>query len=475
MTPLPDKLCWPLFAPGDRVLVAVSGGPDSLCLLHALWSEREARGLGGVEAAHLDHGLRGGESAGEAAWVAAWCAARGIPCHVGRADVAGLARERKRSKQEAARAARYAFLKKTAAQIGATKIATGHTRDDQVETVLMNVLRGTGLDGLRGIPVRRGLFVRPLLDVSRAEIEDYCAAHGLEPRRDPSNLSPDAYTRNRVRLELLPLLAREYNPAVAEALLRLSKIAGRDVDYLQTQADAALTEATWERDVFRLVLNRPTLTGLHPALLRHVLRRAIASLRGTGEGITYDHVEQACRAVADPAPKPFLLNLPYPLCTVRVVDATLTLTLANVPASLADVSVSLPVPGTAVLPGTDWTVRASSDALPDAVMLDADTVSSDALTLRNWRQGDRVDPLGMGGRHKKVGDIFTDAKVSRAERHRVPIIADTHGIVWVVGHCVAERVRVTPATRRRLYLVAEHNPEEPLPARSSPPSPTGRG
>ncbi len=466
MTPLPDKLCWPLFAPGDRVLVAVSGGPDSLCLLHVLWSERAARGLGRVEAAHLDHGLRGDESAGEAAWVAAWCQGRGIPCHVGRADVAGLARDRKQSKQEAARAARCAFLEETAAQISAIKIATGHTRDDQTETVLMNVLRGTGLDGLRGIPARRGLFVRPLLDVSRAEIEDYCASHGLEPRRDPSNLSPDAYTRNRVRLQLLPLLARDYNPAVAEALLRLSEIAGRDLDYLQTQADAALGDATRERDVFRLVLDRPTLTGLHPALLRHVLRRAIAGLRGTRGGITHDHIEQVCRAVAAPVPRAFGLNLPYPLCTVRITDEMVTLTLANVPTSLANVSTPLPIPGEATLPGTDWRVKASfAVALPTPpelgaggrsfqMLLDASALR-EPLTLRNWRQGDRVDPLGMGGRHKKVSDIFTNAKVPHEERWEVPIVADAQGIVWVVGHCIAERVKVTADTRRRLHLVAE--------------------
>lgn len=454
MSLLSDKVRWSLFAPRDRVLVAVSGGPDSLSLLHVLWTGREARGLAAVEAAHLNHGLRGDEAAAEAAWVAAWCAARGIPCHVGRADVAALARERKRSRQEAARTARLAFLEETAARTGAQKIATGHTRDDQVETVLMNVLRGTGLDGLRGIPARRGLYVRPLLDVSRTEIEDYCAAHRLEPRRDLSNLSPNAYTRNRVRLELLPLLAREYHPAVSESLLRLSEIAARDLGYLQTQADAALADATRERDVFRHVLDRAILAGLHPALLRHVLRRAIANLRGTGEGVTYDHVEQACRVVAAPAPRAFGLNLPSPPCTVRITGETLTLTLANVSASLADVTVPLPVPGMATLPGTDWTVRANFDPLPGAVMADADALSSDTLTLRNWRQGDRIDPPGMGGRHKKVGDIFTDAKVPRGERHRVPLVTDALGIVWIAGHCLADRVKITPATRHRLYLAA---------------------
>ena len=237
--------------------------------------------------------------------------------------------------------------------------------------------------------------------MSRAEIEDYCAANGLEPRRDPSNFSPVAYTRNRVRLELLPLLAQEYNPAVSSALLRLSEIAARDADYLRVQADAALADATRERGVFRVVLDRATLAGLHPALLRHVLRQGIVSLRGTGEGIAYEHIERTCRAISAPMPRAFLLNLPYPPCTVRIADETLILTLANVPAALADVAVPLSVPGAAALPGTGWTARAGYDAFPGAVTLDADAVQ-EPLTLRNRRAGDRVDPLGMGGRHKRL-------------------------------------------------------------------------
>ncbi len=158
------------------------------------------------------------------------------------------------------------------------------------------------MDGLRGIPARRGLYVRPLLDVSRAEMEAYCVRHGLTPRRDPSNLSTEAYTRNRVRLELLPQLARDYNPAVGDALLRLSEIAARDSDYLHQQAEAALAGVTRERDVFHLILDRPALAELHPALLRHVLRAAIMRLRGTTEGVTYEHLERICQAVSAPRP-----------------------------------------------------------------------------------------------------------------------------------------------------------------------------
>ena len=467
----PDKLRWPLFTLSDRVLVAVSGGPDSLCLLHVLWAARAARGLGAVEAAHLDHGLRGEEAAAEAKWVSAWCEERGIPCHVGLADVAGLAAERKTSKQEAARAARYQFLAAVAAEIGADKVATAHTQDDQVETVLMNVLRGTGLDGLRGIPARRGLYVRPLLDVSRAEIEDYCAAHGLEPRRDPSNLSPDNYTRNRVRLELLPMLARDYNPAVADALLRLSEIAGRDLDYLQTQADAALAAVIVSADQERQVLDHTALRRLHPALLRRVLRTAIANLRGTVAGITHHHIEVLAEVIERYRLGTFGMMIPAPFCRIQInptIAPTVVLMLNSHPLPPHDLphdlfAFPLQVPGEVLLPELGWRIKASLEegdfeegkASDDyRVVLDADALDFASLVVRTWQSGDKIAPSGMNGHHKKVGNLFTDAKVPHAERRRTLIILDAQGIVWVVGHCLAERVKVTPDTRRRLFLTA---------------------
>lgn len=449
-----DKMRRSLFVPGDRVLVAVSGGPDSLSLLHALLALRAELGLDTLEAAHLDHGLRGEESAQEAAWVADWCAGQHIVCHVGQADVAALARRKKISKQQAARDARYAFLDRVAAECGATKIATAHTQDDQIETILLRILRGTGLDGLRGIPARRGLYVRPLLDVSRAEVEAYCLQHRLDPRRDPSNLSPDAYTRNRIRLDLLPKLARDYNPSVGTALLRLSEIAVRDSDFLHAQAETALERALRERDAFHTVLDRAALADLHPALLRYVLRTAIARLRGTTEGVTYEHLEWICQAVSHPFAGAGSLTLAYPICLVCVSGETLALSLANVSPSLASVAAPLPIPGTTTLSEIGWTVSASFDNAPGAIVLDADAVDAATLILHNWRIGDKIAPVGMGGHHKKVSDIFTDAKVPRAERFRIPIVADNAGILWIVGHAVAERAKVTPATRHYLSLTA---------------------
>ena len=445
-----DQFRWALLTPGDKVLVAVSGGPDSLCLLDLLWTERETRQLR-VEAAHLDHGLRGKESAAEADWVLDWCAERGIVCHVGKEDVAAFALARKQGIQEAARSVRYAFLERTAEAIGGNKIATGHTRDDQAETVLGNILRGTGTDGLRGIPERRGLLIRPLLNTTRAEIEAYCAEHGLSPRQDASNFFPDHYTRNHIRLELLPRLRREYNPRVDDALVRLSEIAARDSDYLAVQAQAALADVMRERDKFSVRLDRAALTALHPALLRSVVRRAFATLRGTGKGLSYEALETICTAVLSRRAT-FALTLPSPLCTVGVAGHSVTLALANVPAPFGSFAALLPVPGTVSLPTIGWAVHAAGEDHPGAVRLDAAAVDLTSLTARNWRFGDKIDPLGMGGRHKKLSDIFSDAKVPRSERPRVPIVADAQGLVWVAGYTLAERVKVTPETGQVLYL-----------------------
>ncbi len=318
-----------LLAPGDRVLVATSGGPDSLALLHALHACRDEMGLADLQAAHLDHGLRGDESAAEAQFVAEWCRERDIACTVGRADVAALKTVRRAGTQEAARAARYAFLERTAQDTGANKIATAHTHDDQIETVLLNILRGTGLDGLRGIPLRRGPFIRPLRDTPRAAVEAYCAEQGLSPRLDPSNADTTHYTRNRVRLELLPLLERDYHPGVRDALLRLSETAAHDADYLHQQAAEMLKELTMGCSETRLILDARKLRALHPSLLRHVLRGALTGLRGTALGVTHEHLEPLCEALAGGRRLPFGLTTATPHCAARVTQRRLSLTMIS--------------------------------------------------------------------------------------------------------------------------------------------------
>lgn len=445
-----QKLRRSLFSPGDRVLVAVSGGPDSLSLLHALSHEREALELAALEAAHLDHGLRGGESAAEAAWIAAWCRERGIPCHLGKADTAAIAKSHQCSIQEAARLVRYDFLDSTAAKVASHWIATAHNQDDQAETVLLNILRGTGLDGLRGIPVTRGLYIRPLLDTSRSEIEAYCLRHGLEPRRDPSNFQTDHYTRNRVRLELLPQLAREYNPAVSSALVRLSEIARRDADYLHLQAERALLDTTRSSQLGKLSLNTAALISLHPALLRHVLRAAVSQVREKTQGITYHSIETLCRLVSERAEvkSDFAIQglFPRPACHILFTSESVVLTRETEPEIVLQTPWQLaaaPVPQSG-----EYTAR-----------VDAERVDRQTLYVRTWQHGDKIAPLGLGGHHKKLSDIFANAKVPRTQRGSVPIVGDKNGLIWVAGHSLSDRAKVTELTTQTLFLAVTRREE----------------
>lgn len=455
----------PLLEYGDHVLVAVSGGPDSLALLHALDSLRIDIGLLGLSAAHFHHGLRGQEADDDAAFVADYCAARSIPCFMGKADVAREAAQAHVSVQQAARAARYAFLAQAAQQCGADKVATAHTQDDQVETVLHHILRGSGLDGLRGIPARRGIYVRPLLGVIRAQVEAYCAAHALLPRRDSSNSDLSHYTRNRIRHALLPLLERDGYPGVRPALLRLSQTASADADFLHSHAEAMLRQATLAECVspVGLTLSRAGLRALHPALLPHVLRAALRLVRGSTENVTHQHLAQVADALLSPAEAAWGMTTPAPACHVTVRVQTVTLTLPSGAMFPSDIGYSAPllVGGSVPMPSFGYSVQAElrpSAAMPPSSptleVFDVRQVHLPSLHVRGWRPGDRIAPRGLAGHTQKVQDVFTNAKVPRARRAQVPIVADQDGLLWLAGFAASERGRPAQDTQQCLVLSA---------------------
>ncbi len=455
----------PLLEAGDHVLVAVSGGPDSLALLHALHHLRAEIGLRELSAAHFNHGLRGREADGDAAFVAGFCAAHGIACYLEKADIAAEAARAHVSVQEAARTARYAFFARAAQQCGAGKVATGHTQDDQVETVLLHILRGTGLDGLRGIPARRGSYVRPLLGVTRAQVEAYCAVHALVPRRDSSNSDSSHYTRNRIRHELLPLLEQDYSPGTRNSLLRLSQIAGADADFLQTHARAVLEQVTLadSSSPARLTLSRAGLRALHPALLRHVLRAAVDEARGTTAGITHRHWEQMCAALLSPRQTGWEVTTPTPHWRIAVQGDVVTLVRQEdqPPREMSSGSVQLEMGGRTQIPGSGGWIQAALLAnsplplpTPTQAVFDARQVHLPSLHVRFWQPGDRIAPRGMAGHTKKLQDIFTNAKVPRPQRSHVPLVADQEGLLWAAGLAAAERGRVTQATQECLVLTA---------------------
>jgi tRNA(Ile)-lysidine synthase len=320
-----------LIAPEDTVVVGVSGGADSVCLLHVLVKWQKALGMR-LHVAHLNHQLRGVESEADAGYVSNLADSLGIPITIGRQDVAAYRTKRNCSVEEAARELRYAFLARVAKDVGADRIAIGHTRDDQVETILMHILRGTGITGLCGLApcspvaydsqgaswpacptplpvealsVAKGqrsnlLVIRPLLDITREETTSYCQEHRLDPRIDSSNLSL-SFLRNRLRLQLLPLL-RQYNPGVDQALLRLADIAREDNAVIEQQA-SELWEEVARQENNAIYLDRKQLTSLPIALQRQLLRVAVTKLAGDARDIEASHIEAARSLLNKPAGK----------------------------------------------------------------------------------------------------------------------------------------------------------------------------
>lgn len=452
---------------GRKLIVAVSGGPDSLTLLYALHALKDQLTLS-LHGAHLDHGLRGEASKRDSQFVAKTFSDLGIESTVESADVSGYRTANRLSVEEAAREVRYSFLARVARQQGAFAVALGHTSDDQAESVLMHLLRGTGLTGLQGMQTvsRRAAgddqvaLVRPLLGVSREETEAYCAAMDLEPRRDETNDIPDM-TRNRVRAELLPLL-ESYNPKVRQALVRLARNASLDVDYILQQVE----------DVWRQVCSSDadgvsiTLGGfreLHPALQHHLLRKAVLCVKGDLVDVEQVHVEDMARLASGPAGKS--LDLPgdlrfavgYREASIAMRDAVTAP--AQVPA-LEDCH-EVRIPGETPMPG--WKVRTSLRAQGDArptsglVALLSREALGDRMWVRSRRRGDRFQPLGMA-HQKKLQDFMVDSKIPREHRDSVPLLVTPKGIAWVVGWRIAEWAKAEDEANGRILVEFSPNP-----------------
>ncbi len=450
------------------VVVAVSGGPDSLSLLYALHHLREELGLR-LHGAHLDHGIRGPDSSADAEFVGETFRQLGIQGTLRKVDVPSFAERRRLSMEEAARELRLDFLAEVARRQRAWGVALGHTSDDQAETVLMRILRGAGTRGLRGMrplavraaPGGEVILLRPLLDVTRRETEAYCREMGLRPRRDESNLSPKM-TRNRVRMELLPLMER-YNPAVREALLRLSRSAAEDADYLDAAAGPLWDELA-RRDGPAISLDREGMSSLHAAMAATLLRRAVLEVKGDLRDVTRRHVDAMMRLLVGPAGRS--LDLPAGLSfSVGYSRATL-LPKGGVPTPLPplDGPREIAVPGETALAG--WTVTARvldveppsgpTAALAGALAREHTAyLGRDGVGLRLWvrprRDGDRFHPLGMP-QSKKLQDFMVDSKIPRSWRDRVPLLVAPKGIAWVVGWRIAEWAKVRDSDPRRLQV-----------------------
>lgn len=432
-----------LFSPGDTLIVAFSGGADSLALLDLL-SRLPDRNLHLI-AAHLNHCLRGIESDADEEFCRGMASRYAIPFESGRIDVRGMASDLRLNLEDAGRQARMEFLDEVRRKYGAAAVVLAHHADDQAETVLMRLLRGSGMTGLSGMAYRNARGnVRPLLEISRFEIEQYLRARGLEWREDASN-SDTIYLRNRIRHQLLPLL-EEYNPAIRSSLAKTASIIGGDEALLNELTERAVA-GSCRMGEGRVVCSVRQLCALNSALRRRVLRHAFKRLTGTLERVSRRHIDALCDMIDSARPNS-RLPLPQGVRAVREYDRLL---LMHADEDLLDSAFELQItePGCYQLPlGGFMTVDVTGSAL---FPTDVHTACLDPAKtpfpwlVRTCRPGDRITPFGMNGR-KKVKDIFIDRKIPLSERARIPLLFCGDDLIWIAGVCVSELSRIeTPS------------------------------
>ncbi len=455
----------------DHVIVGVSGGPDSMALLHLLveanrsldWNLR-------LHVAHLDHQLRGGESTEDAAFVQAAADALSLPCTVAHEDIAGAATTQSIGIEEAGRKARYAFFHRVCLQTGAKLIAVGHHADDNAETILHRVLRGTGLRGLAGIPHRReltsgaGVFIiRPLLRLTRATITDYLEEAGIAFREDRTNADTTG-VRNRIRHNVLPLVEGEINPQAREAITRLGEQAQWLVEFLHETVHRTFETLIISRTDQMLTLNVDTLSRKSRIVQTEIVRLAYASFELGEQDLAFSHLVATLDLIAESAggkqvqfPRGMIVENRYGQLTFSLPTEEARETIA------AEIAVH--VPGRTTLPIRRMTIECTIEETTPAQIrklrhashgmeefVDFDAVKQ-PLVVRTRRPGERFFPLGAPGT-KSLADFLTDNKVAPKVRERVAVLCDHLGPIWIIGHRIDDRVKLTELTRRVLHLRA---------------------
>lgn len=464
---------FPLISPKTKLLIGVSGGADSLALLHLLWQRLGAERL---VVAHLNHGLRS-EADSDAKFVEQTAASWQIPFISKKINVADVAETLHLSIEAAGRLVRYRFFASQAEKVGATAVAVAHHADDQAETILLHLLRGSGSAGLRGmLPISQLLegeevrLLRPFLNTTRAEIEAYCARHGLSPRHDHSN-DDVQFARNRVRHELLPLL-QTYNPQIVAHLQQLAIMTADEYEAQQAQFGQIWPELVTDMGNDWLVLDRQKVVELPVAWQRLALRQAVERLRPFPIEIGFQTIEQARTLILDhqsgtEATLPGELIMQVEAKEIIFNEASAKRQ-AAVPQLVGDQPALLAVSGeVALLNG--W--RVAARILP-AVSLEAVRQNDDpwqafvalgegeSLWLRPSLPGERFQPLGLGGRSQAIQDLLRDRKVARSKRPLWPVVVTSTHPVWIVGQHLDERARVTEKTLHVVQLVCRPEVED---------------
>lgn len=457
-----------LWQPGDMIVAAISGGPDSMALLHMLHSLSREQGIK-VIAAHVNHGFRGEESASELESVKAYAGSLELPCETVTLDLPTYIEENRLNLQAAARDRRYAFLHEVAERYGASKIALAHHADDQAETVLMRLIRGSGLTGLSGMgSVRREKnmeLIRPLLRMNKSDLLRYCEEYAIPYSTDSSNLER-YYFRNTIRLDVIPYLS-QYNPQLSLSLQRLAEVAGVEDDFMEHQTLELFDRFVTRKDG-EYAIGCQELRGFHVALQRRLIKLILSYLSQETENLSYSGVETMRLAASEDAPATWRMDAGGGVRCIREYDVLRWVRSAS---GLAE-QASDPRYAYVVHEGTERIAAEPSGWSFDLVWLedegargrpasrmeayfDADVLHF-PLQVRNRLPGDRIHVLGLNG-SKKVQDMFVDEKIPPSVRESYPLLVDAEGrLLWIPGLRRSSHALAGSGSRRVLHVTARN-------------------
>lgn len=443
-----------LIQKGDKIVLGLSGGPDSVCLLHVLNRLKKDFNIE-IYAAHLNHQIRGIEAQKDALYVSKLCEDMGIIFFVKSINVPKYCENEGLSLEEGARKLRYEMFYEIKDKIKANKIAIGHNLNDQAETVMMRIMRGTGLKGLKGIDyIRDNCIIRPILDVKRNEIEEYCEAYNLNPRIDKTNLE-NIYTRNKIRLDLLPYMKDNFNSNVIESIVRMSNSLKSDNDYIEKEAEAKFREVSNIKEKGFVEINLDDFVCLHDAIKVRVLRNSIKHILGDTNFVDQRHIEDIM-SLEDNSKVNKMLTLPRNIFVYRKKDSII-LTNEEIVNEEIEFYYNVPSNGFIKIKELKQIIETQVMSIDryKSMKLDNSSKGFDfnkvkgGIVIRSRRQGDKIK-LAMGS--KKVKDLFIDLKIPREERCKIPIITDGEGIICVGDYKISENYKIDESTKEVLKI-----------------------
>lgn len=438
---------------GDKIVLGLSGGPDSVCLLHILYRLKEKLDIE-VYAAHLNHQIRGIEAQKDALYITQLCENLGVTSFVKSIDVPKYCKENGLSVEEGARKLRYEMFEEIKQKTKSNKIAIGHNLNDQAETILMRIMRGTGLQGLRGIEyIRDNNIIRPILDIDRKDIEAYCEEYELNPRIDHTNLET-IYTRNKIRLELIPYMKDNFNPNVIESIVRMSNSLKTDSDYIQEESEIKFKEVSnLQEDACEIDIQK--YSKLHNAIKVRVLRKGIKHILGDTNFVDQKHIEDIMQ-LEDNKKVDKVITLPRGIFAYRRKN-TILLTNKEIVNETIEFCYNLPSNGFIKVKELNLVLETQTMNIDryKSMKLDKKSKGFDfdkvkgGIVVRSRKEGDKIK-LSAGS--KKIKDLFIDLKIPREERCNVPIIVDEQGILCVGDYRNSENYKIDNSTKEVLKI-----------------------